>query len=86
MRCICLWPAVKVGDASSEFAKAAETESARFLLLKGAVNFYTRYAEALAVSGDAILRYIREARHNESESENLFLREDEKLMAFLDAI
>lgn len=44
--------AVKVGDASSEFAKAAETESARFLLLKGAVNFYTR-GEAYDKAADA---------------------------------
>ena len=32
-------------------------------------------------AGNAILRYIREARHNESESENLFLREDEPYAA-----
>ena len=37
--------AVKVADASAEFAKAAETEAAKFLLLKGAVNFYTRGEE-----------------------------------------
>lgn len=45
--------AVKVGDASSGFAKAAETESARFLLLKGAVNFYTR-GEAYDKAADAV--------------------------------
>ena len=45
--------AVKVGDTSSEFAKAAETEAARFLLLKGAVNFYTR-GEAYDKAADAV--------------------------------
>lgn len=45
--------AVKVGDTSSEFAKAAETEAAKFLLLKGAVTFYTR-GEAYDKAADAV--------------------------------
>ena len=45
--------ALKVADMSVEFSKAAETEAARFLLLKGAVSFYTR-GEAYDKSADAV--------------------------------
>ena len=37
--------ALKVAEASSAFAKAAETEAARFLLYKGAVSYYVRGGE-----------------------------------------
>lgn len=37
--------AVTVGDASTGFAKSAETEAAKFLFLKGAVDFYVRGGE-----------------------------------------
>ena len=45
--------AVKVADTSVGFAEAAETEAAKFLLLKGAVNFYTR-GEAYDKAADAV--------------------------------
>ena len=45
--------AVKVADASVEFANAAQTEAVKFLLLKGAVNFYTR-GEAYDKAADAV--------------------------------
>jgi len=45
--------AVKVGDTSSQFANSAETEAAKFLLLKGAVNFYTR-GEAYDKAADMV--------------------------------
>ena len=45
--------ALKVADTSVEFADAAETEAAKFLLLKGAVSFYTR-GEAYDKAADAV--------------------------------
>ena len=45
--------ALKVADTSVEFASAAETEAAKFLLLKGAVSFYTR-GEAYDKAADAV--------------------------------
>lgn len=45
--------AVKVGDISSEFAKSAKTEAAKFLLLKGAVGYYVR-GEAYDKAADMI--------------------------------
>ena len=45
--------AVKVGDSSSAFAAEAETEAAKFLLLKGAVNYYVR-GEAYDKAADCI--------------------------------
>ena len=45
--------ALKVADTSVEFANAAETEAAKFLLLKGAVSFYTR-GEAYDKAADAV--------------------------------
>ena len=45
--------AVKVADTSVEFANAAETEAAKFLLLKGAVSFYTR-GEAYDKAADTV--------------------------------
>ena len=45
--------ALKVADTSVEFANAAETEAAKFLLLKGAVSFYTR-GEAYDKAADTV--------------------------------
>ena len=45
--------AVIVGDRSSAFAAEAETEAAKFLLLKGAVNYYVR-GEAYDKAADCI--------------------------------
>jgi len=45
--------AVKVADLSSEFAKSAETEAAKFLLLKGAISFYVR-GEAYDMAADTV--------------------------------
>ena len=45
--------AVKVGDDSCAFAAEAETEAAKFLLLKGAVNYYVR-GEAYDKAADCI--------------------------------
>ena len=45
--------AVSVGDRSSAFAAEAETEAAKFLLLKGAVNYYVR-GEAYDKAADCI--------------------------------
>ena len=45
--------AVKVGDRSCAFAAEAETEAAKFLLLKGAVNYYVR-GEAYDKAADCI--------------------------------
>lgn len=53
--------AVKVGDVSSEFAKSAETEAAKFLLLKGAVSFYAR-GEAYDKAADAVVELQRSVK------------------------
>ena len=45
--------AVKVGDSSCAFAAEAETEAAKFLLLKGAVSYYVR-GEAYDKAADCI--------------------------------
>ena len=45
--------AVKVGDESCAFASEAETEAVKFLLLKGAVNYYVR-GEAYDKAADCI--------------------------------
>jgi len=45
--------AVKVGDDSRAFAAEAETEAVKFLLLKGAVNYYVR-GEAYDKAADCI--------------------------------
>jgi len=45
--------AISVGDRSSAFAAEAETEAAKFLLLKGAVNYYVR-GEAYDKAADCI--------------------------------
>ena len=45
--------AVKVADTSTGFVCSAETEAAKFLLLKGAVSFYTR-GEAYDKAADAV--------------------------------
>ena len=45
--------AMTVGDRASSFAAEAETESAKFLLLKGAVNYYVR-GEAYDKAADCI--------------------------------
>ena len=45
--------AVSVGDRSCAFAAEAETEAAKFLLLKGAVNYYVR-GEAYDKAADCI--------------------------------
>ena len=45
--------AISVGDRSCAFAAEAETEAAKFLLLKGAVNYYVR-GEAYDKAADCI--------------------------------
>lgn len=45
--------AVKIGDAAVEFAKSANTEAVRFLLLKGAVGYYAR-GESYDKAADAL--------------------------------
>lgn len=47
--------AVKVGDNSCAFAAEAETEAVKFLLLKGAVNYYVR-GEAYDKAADCIAK------------------------------